>query len=301
MADIMTKEELYYPSAGVQSDDFIGFSFNGVSSQSLGISRVSDGSRYNEQMLPGFQDKSAQMPGSDYTLYWESFYNTRTWTLNIAFDHMIDDQMREFRRTFDTKKMGELKFAERIYTDGNDNVHQIHWLAKVQSPPQLKYICFDEDNERIYKGEGTITFIAYYPFGMSDLQPKRNIASSNITNSGDIPMDWYVVITKARAANLSEVEVQVNNNAIGQLQFSNITMESNDNFLVINSKTNLVEGASAYNSSTGTYTATGNVYNQYISYGDFFQIPTGNSNFLIIPASTTSGYVGDLYYRYLYL
>jgi hypothetical protein len=292
MADIMTKEELYYPSAGVQSNDFIGFSFNGVSSQSLGISRVSDGSRYNEQMLPGFQDKSAQMPGSDYTLYWESFYNTRTWTLSIAFDHMTDAQMSLLRRTFNTKNLAPLTFAER---DG------IHWLAKVQSPPQLKYICFDEDNERIYKGEGTITFIAYYPFGMSELQPKRNIASANITNSGDIPMDWYVVITKARAANLSEVEVQVNNNAIGQLQFSNITMESNDNFLVINSKTNLVEGASAYNSSTGTYTATGNVYNQYMSYGDFFQIPTGNSNFLIIPASTTSGYVGDLYYRYLYL
>ena len=292
MADIMTKEELYYPSAGVQSDDFIGFSFNGVSSQSLGISRVSDGSRYNEQMLPGFQDKSAQMPGSDYTLYWESFYNTRTWTLNIAFDHMTDTQMSLLRRTFHTKNLAPLTFAERS---------GIHWLAKVQSPPQLKYICFDEDNERIYKGEGTITFIAYYPFGMSDLQPRQGIASANITNSGDIPMDWYVVITKARAANLSEVEVQVNNNAIGQLQFSNITMESNDNFLVINSKTNLVEGASAYSSSTGTYTATGNVYNQYISYGDFFQIPTGNSNFLIIPASTTSGYVGDLYYRYLYL
>lgn len=332
MADITTKEGLYYPGAGTQSSDFIGFSFNGVTHKQLGISRVSDGSRYNEQMLPGFQDKSAQMPGSDYTLYWESFYNIRQWTLNIAFDNVSEAQMSLMRQTFNIKNLANLTFDERM---------GIHWLAKVQSPPQLKYICFDIDEYRewdygfvpgytyytksgsnyivtqhtsprsgttyyehltkVYKGEGTITFIAYYPFGMSDLQPKRNIASANITNSGDIPMDWYVVITEARAANLSEVEVQVNNNAIGQLQFSNITMENNDNFLVINSKTNLIEGASAYNSSTGTYTATGNVYNQYISYGDFFQIPTGNSNFLIIPASTTSGYVGDLYYRYLYL
>lgn len=301
MADIITKEDLYYPNISVIDNDFIGFSFNGVSSQSLGISRVSDGSRYNEQMLPGFQDKSAQMPGSDYTLYWESFYNTKTWTIDIAFDHMTYQNMIDFRQTFHTKNLGELKFAERTYMDKNDNIHQIHWLAKVQSPPQLKYICFDEDNKRIYKGEGTITFVAYYPFGMSDLQSETSITSSPISNRGDIPMDWYVVLTAARAVGLGEVEVQVNGSAIGQLGFNNITMETGDNYLIINSKTNLVEGAKTYNSSTGKYTSTGNVYNKYISYGDFFQIPVGQSQFLITPAQDTSGYVGNLHYTYLYL
>ena len=29
------------------------------------------------------------------------------------------------------------------------------------------FICFDENNERIYKGEGTIQFIAYSPYAKS--------------------------------------------------------------------------------------------------------------------------------------
>ena len=33
--------------------------------------------------------------------------------------------------------------------------------------PQLKYICFGKDGERTYKGEGTLTFTAYYPFAKS--------------------------------------------------------------------------------------------------------------------------------------
>ena len=35
------------------------------------------------------------------------------------------------------------------------------------SKPQLKSICFGKDGERIYKGEGTLTFTAYYPFAKS--------------------------------------------------------------------------------------------------------------------------------------
>ena len=34
--------------------------------------------------------------------------------------------------------------------------------------PQLKYICFGKEGDpRIYKGEGTLTFTAYYPFAKS--------------------------------------------------------------------------------------------------------------------------------------
>ena len=34
--------------------------------------------------------------------------------------------------------------------------------------PQLKYICFGKERDpRIYKGEGTLTFTAYYPFAKS--------------------------------------------------------------------------------------------------------------------------------------
>lgn len=290
MADTITKEDLYYPNTSAIDNDFIGFSFNGVSSQSLGISRVSDGSRYNEQMLPGFQDKSAQMPGSDYTLYWESFYNTKTWTIDIAFDHMTYQNMIDFRQTFHTKNLGELKFAERTYMDKNDNIHQIHWLAKVQSPPQLKYICFDEDNKRIYKGEGTIQFVAYYPYGMSELQTlATSAAGTSITNSGEIDMEWSIKIPKPQSSSTAFVikdEVTANDN-IRILRFDNgIDLKTGDTHLLISSKTNLIEGIDTNGNKTG------NVYNQFITAGDFFKIPVGVSTFF-------GG--GDLYYNFLYL
>lgn len=276
----------YIPEAVSGNSDFIGFSFNGISHTAMGISRVSEGSRYSEQMLPNFQDKSAQMPGSDYTLYWESFYSTRTWTLQIAFDSMTDEHMRLLRQTLNTKNLGELTFAERP---------GIHWLAKVQSPPQLKYICFDEDGTRIYKGEGTVTFISYYPFGMSDLNKTSTISTStSINNIGDIPMDWYVILPAAACASISVIKDEVSGSAGNRiLNFANhLTLKSGETYVAINSKTNLIEGCT-YNSSTGIYTPNGNVYNSQITSGDFFQIPLSSSTFF------ANG--GVLCYRYLYL
>ena len=285
MADITTKAGLYYPGAGTASSEFIGFSFNGVTHTQLGISRVSEGSRYSEQMLPNFQDKSAQMPGSDYTLYWESFYNTRTWNLQIAFDSMTDSQMRLLRQTLNTKNLGDLTFDERS---------GIHWLAKVQSPPQLKYICFDENGSRIYKGEGTITFVSYYPFGMSDLYKTDTIYGSvTITNDGDMPMDWYVVIPVEFSESLEIIKDEINGSADSRiLLFENgLILDEEEEYVAINSKTNLIEGCS-YSSITGAYNSTGRVYNNQITAGDFFKIPVGESVFY------ADG--GILCYRYLY-
>ena len=52
--------------------------------------------------------------------------------------------------------MHELSFDERPY---------IVYDAKVTGTPTLKFICFDENGQRIYKGEGTVQFTAYYPYG----------------------------------------------------------------------------------------------------------------------------------------
>jgi hypothetical protein len=42
----------------MNNSDYIGFTFNGVHSSDLGIMRVSDGSRYNDSLLPTIQDKT---------------------------------------------------------------------------------------------------------------------------------------------------------------------------------------------------------------------------------------------------
>lgn len=137
--------------------DFIGFSFNGHRSESLGIVRVSDSSRYNEDLVPTAQDKTVQVPGGDGFYYFGSDYTQRQFSINIAFDELTEKQFRELQQVFGTKELGKLVFDERPYK---------YYMVK-SGKPQLKYICFGEDGERIYKGEGTLTFTAYYPFAKS--------------------------------------------------------------------------------------------------------------------------------------
>ena len=168
--------------------DFFGFSFNGHHSSELGIVRVSDGSRYNDTILPSFQDKTIAVPGGDGTYFFGSNYTNRPFTVSIAFDGLTEAQFRKLRQVFNGKDVGDLIFDELPYKA---------YTVKVQSPPQLKYICFDMEVEdqsttstilhnhdlythssasaytaptspgRVYKGEGTIQFIGYKPYAHS--------------------------------------------------------------------------------------------------------------------------------------
>jgi hypothetical protein len=59
------------------SGSFLGFTYNGKHSSELGIVRVSDGSRFNENLLPTIQDKTVPVPGGDGTYYFGSYYTQR--------------------------------------------------------------------------------------------------------------------------------------------------------------------------------------------------------------------------------
>lgn len=165
--------------------DFYGFSFNGYHSSELGFIRVSGGDRYEDTVGPNFQDKTVQVPGMDGTYFFESYYTQKPFTINIAFDSMTEKQLRDVRQVFNGKDVGPLVFDENPYKA---------YIVKLQSPIQLKYICFNEPAEsgsqwihntslnpreshasytaqyspvRVYKGEGTIQLIAYKPYAYS--------------------------------------------------------------------------------------------------------------------------------------
>ena len=156
----------------------------GIHSSQLHFYRVSDGNRYNEDMSAAFQDKTVQAPGRDGTFYFGTNYTSRTFNIQIAFDSMTEDDIHEFKRIFAAKQEGDLIFDETPYK-------QYH--VKIQNPPQIKYIVFEDVNDsngpsklihtadldsnevsdeswrqngRTYKGEGTIQFVAYYPFAI---------------------------------------------------------------------------------------------------------------------------------------
>lgn len=138
-------------------DDFIGFSFNGITSDDLGILRVSDGDRYNIDLLPPTRDLITEVPGGHGSYYFGSTFGEREFSIPIAFDSLTEEQLRILRQTFAIDTIGDLIFSEAPY--------KIYSAKIVNS--SLSFVCFQNGLDRVYKGEGGIDFICYSPFARS--------------------------------------------------------------------------------------------------------------------------------------
>ena len=185
--------------------DFLGFTFDGVHSSELGIFRVSDGSRYSENLLPTIQDKTTQIPGNDGTYYQGSFYTQRQINFSVAFDELSEAQLRRLKVIFGDKNIHSLIFDEVPY-----KVYKV----KAVGTPNLKYVCFDKPdtyayrlneqkfnlatkddlygvnahpvNGRVYKGEGQLNFIAYTPYAKSRFKYVDQYNLKNIPEWGSL-------------------------------------------------------------------------------------------------------------------
>ena len=306
--------------------DFIGFSFNEHRSESLGIVRVSDGSRYNEDLVPTTQDKTVQVPGGDGFYYFGSDYTQRQFSINIAFDELTEKQFRELQQVFGTKELGKLIFDERPYK---------YYMVK-SSKPQLKYICFGKDGERIYKGEGTLTFTAYYPFAKSVFKflekeieketgkevyvlrktysnieewaeassmkaqgaldkvpksPTEGVYPISVYNAGDLEADF---ILKFNGAPSNTINIALGQQDVGDkkavLNLKSFSLKNTDTGFQINTKTNLIEGFNAEG-------ITGTLYNENITQGDFFKIPPREEGYQI---NVTGATPTEIVYDYIY-
>ena len=292
--------------------DFIGFSFNEHRSESLGIVRVSDGSRYNEDLVPTTQDKTVQVPGGDGFYYFGSDYTQRQFSINIAFDELTEKQFRELQQVFGTKELGKLVFDERPYK---------YYMVK-SSKPQLKYICFGKDGERIYKGEGTLTFTAYYPFaksvfkflneyndknkdewkeasGMKAEKGTYDTVSDNgsisVYNAGDLETDFILKFSlPVDNTPIGDIKITLSKENVGKveafLDLNGFSKKGADTGFQINTKTNLIEGFNAEG-------LTGTLYNENITQGDFFKIPTREEGYRI---SVTGATPIEIVYDYIY-
>ena len=292
--------------------DFIGFSFNEHRSESLGIVRVSDGSRYNEDLVPTTQDKTVQVPGGDGFYYFGSDYTQRQFNINIAFDELTEKQFRELQQVFGTKELGKLVFDERPYK---------YYMVK-SGKPQLKYICFGKEGERIYKGEGTLTFTAYYPFaksifkflneyndknkdewkeasGMKAEKGTYDIVSNNgsisVYNAGDLETDFILKFDlPVDNTSISDIKITLSKENAGKveafLDLNGFSKKDADTGFQINTKTNLIEGFNAEG-------LTGTLYNENITQGDFFKIPPREEGYQI---SVTGATPIEIVYDYIY-
>ena len=146
------------PRYNVYDDyDFIGFSFNGYHCiEDLGIIRVGNGTRYQENLTPQIQEQIGQHPGIDGAYFIGAQYRQKTFDIQFAFDGLTQDRVWKLHEVFSGENIHDLWFDEYPYKV---------WDAKVTGQPQLQVIPFDDGNGGVlYKGEGTVQFIAYYPY-----------------------------------------------------------------------------------------------------------------------------------------
>lgn len=142
----------------IQKDDYVGFTYAGTHSSQFGIKSVTNGDRYQRYLSPEFQDLTQSTIGRDGTLYFGNNKNKNTFTFNIAFNDMTEEDYRGLRRWLNSG-ISEFILDETPY---------IKYYAKPGAPVQISFLVFlDDYGERVYKGEFQVGFVCYDSFGYS--------------------------------------------------------------------------------------------------------------------------------------
>jgi predicted phage tail component-like protein len=268
--------------------DFIGFQYGDIHSSELGLVRTSSSSRYTETTSPEIRNKFIEKPGADGMIFLNSHYAQKPFMLNIAYDHVTEVQKRLIQQTFNNKTPQKLIFDETPYK---------YYVVKPDSAPDFQFLAFTEKGERIYKGEGSIPLIAYFPYArsvyktLSEYKDVDNYEWAEASGLKENLVGYDIYNNNHRIINLfnpgdleafNSIFIKFDNKLIGsgiisvmlddetKMELNPITAMGDDDEICINSYNYLIEGYSQGKKS-------GNIYNKYILSGAFFNIPLGES------------------------
>ena len=181
--------------------DFTGFTFvyNGHSytTEDLGITRVSDGDRYNEPLIPELEDKTIEIPGLDGSYYYGSDFKSRNFPIKIAYDSLNETQFRLMRQVFGVKHTGLLILDEAPYKQ---------YRVKIASPPELDFVCFDERKRK----KGEVRENATLIDNTRDTVPRPEAFSTEVT----IPVDESMLEVDIEP-NIEEIQLIWNEELLG--------------------------------------------------------------------------------------
>lgn len=199
--------------------EYTGFTFGNVHSSELGITRVSNGSRYEAQLGGNFKDYTAEVPGAMGTYYFGSDYGTKDFNISIAYDNVTMDQIHQMKKLFTKDKMAEFRF---------DEMGDKRYTVKVKSPIKLTYLPMEDQiisttkyvsdynrstlplgevnkftanySDTIFKGEGTIELVAYFPYAWvpKEISVPKN-TKININYNGDLATDFQLTANLANS------------------------------------------------------------------------------------------------------
>ena len=247
----------------VFSGDFLGFQLGNIHSSKLNLTRVSSSDWYNETLSPNFSDLVATTPGVDGTYYWGTNYTQKNFTIDFAFDDVSDVDLKQIRRTFSFKGLKKLIFDEYPYKQ---------YMVKCSSPPNFKFICFDHEEYRVYKGEGQAQLVSYYPFATSveDQIIGYNKYGCFISNNGDMDCNMKLTFNIDDLSNGLTLTLDSPSGEEKILKLKPVSKKNeNDKYVLIDTYTHLIEGLDEEFNKTNT------LYNNFIESGDFFKAEIG--------------------------
>ena len=168
-----------------------------------------------------------------------------------------------------------------------------YYMVRPTQPPVLSYLCFEEpysespdenviwnetkigsNLQRIYKGEGSVQLIAYYPYarGIKSVSIGYNANGTRVINQGDLPAELEIIYSFASVVNGFTISL-IGEERNQSFSVNSFVPVSGDTYLLVNSHTQLLEGLDSNKQKTG------NLYNRYILEGDFPQLEPGFTTF----------------------
>lgn len=338
--------------------DFLGFTFAGIHSSNFNIIRTSDGDRFDEELTPEIKNISVEVPGMDGEYYFGSTYGPRTIEVSFAYDNLNEEQLRRMRKIYGRRQQAELIFDERPYK---------RYIAKIESPIELSYVCFDEKDfnwrkiqdsynqyvkgiqgrdyeykeydettRRIYKGEGKISFICYFPFAKSAFKvlpeigsdyyegrdnwaaasgilSKDEIEAKNIDrfvdgeikvyNAGDIETGFRLYCPFSQISSDLSLTYKLGTTVQAQLNIDQPTRIGSDEGILIDTTTGLIVGVKDFTYTQDgnvSYSTTGNLYNRYYNSGYFFKLEPNLKGENATIEITGGNESMQIFYDYLY-
>ena len=288
--------------------DFLSFSFAGLDSSELNIVRTSDGDRFDEQIVPEIKDVTVEVPGMDGEYFFGSTYGPHSIDISFAFDSLTEEQFRRLRKVYGRRRIGELILSERPYKrymvkiespielsyicfdepkkivgasrDGLRVVNRTPITEEIDGEEQVVGYSiereqvtpyeYQEGTERIYKGEGKVTFIAYFPFAKSNFkvlpesgneyyegrddwavssgilsQETRNrehidvysAGAIKVYNAGDVPTGFRLYVPASAMGSAITLSYEG-----AQLKLKPMEVKGSDSGIIIDTNTGLING-----------------------------------------------------------
>lgn len=275
----MGKEIIWNNINWTEGDDFLAFAFGDFVSSNEGIIRTSDGDRYNINLVPPMQDKTADVPGGDGQYYFGTTHKPKVFNISFAFDNLTKEGLRKLKQTFAGKEMREFCLSEE-----SDKIY----MVKVTSQPSIKALCFFDGDDERYRGEGSVQFTAYWPYGR-DAKYVDNTIESSMDKGMKIPLERNNTTTEVSLSNIGDIPAHFVFEAQEETKISKLVFGSGDSAVTIEG-----ENITYWNSKTGIIKSEDKI----ISYsGDgLYNIPVNGITLTITHLSSSA--TRNIYIKY---